>query len=69
MKIFKILGVCIVAEEFLSGNKCLSFERNGETYLQFSKFDRDYGVSIYRTATSQYEIGVNNKKFYAQIAC
>jgi hypothetical protein len=69
MKIIKIFGVSIIAESFSSGNKFLSFERNGETYLQFSLLNGpDICCSIYRTKTSQYELGVNKNGFYCQVA-
>ena len=71
MKIVKIFGVSIIAETFSSGNKFLSFEKNGETYLQFSLLDDgiDICCSVYRTKTSQYELGLNkNKGFYFQVA-
>ena len=67
MKIIKILGISIIREN-LFGHEYLSFEHNGDTYLQFTKIEKDYCISIYRTKTSQYEIGFNNKKFYAHVA-
>jgi hypothetical protein len=69
MKMIKILGVLIIAESFSSGNKFLSFERNGETYLQFSLLNgTDICCSIYRTKTSHYEFGLNKNGFYCQVA-
>lgn len=68
MKIISLFGILIIAEKY-HNSKFLSFEKNGETYLQFSVIDGDYGISIYRTVTSQFEIGYNKNGFYAQVAC
>ncbi len=68
MKIVEFLGFLIIAEKFPT-SKFLSFERKGETYLQFSIIEGDFCISIYRSKTSQYEIGVNKNGFYAQVAC